>query len=767
MTTLLLSAALLTQQVDDLYARLSLEERVAQVCAVTIWEMKDAQGRFDAEKARRTVPHGIGHVCQFACSQRNDPEVVRDFVRDAQAYFISGTRPGIPAIFHEEVISGFATRGATVYPQQIGAAASFDPDLMRVKCRETGEAGRMVGCSFALSPMADVIYNSVWTRLEEGYGESGYLSAVMGTAFVEGLQQCESRGGRVKGLGACCKHFLGYGDIGGGLHRDWKDIHEDVILPHEAMIRRADATAVMTSYGEFKGVQAVSNPLLVQGLLRDYIGFNGAVVSDYGAVVWGTDALPEGPAREALQRRRAKEALLAGNDIDLQYGFSYRHLVDMVRSGEIPESAVERAVKRSLMLKARLGLLEKGAKLWSDGPVCLDRPEWRATARRLAEESVVLLKNDGVLPLGAAGGSAPRVALVGPNANSDWAMLGDYTYHCMQAFWQRNPQLYATPHIVTLKEALSPDIYARGVDWSESGESVVGGGGDARAKDLQLAVAGNQDETDFDKAVAAAAGADVIVAAMGENYTLCGEARQRPDDALPGRQAAFVKALLATGRPVVLVLFGGRNLVLDDETAERCAAVLHAYYPGEEGGHAVADILRGVVSPSGRLPMTYPRVVDRKDLTFGDGTDTPDRARWPFGHGLGYTKFRYAADGAARVNGEWVEIPFRLKNVGERAGTEVVQVYLKLGRTRLRAFGRISLDAGASARLVSRIPVESFAEWQGEAKGEWALRPGEYTVKIGASAWDTPVERTVRLDAGRRFPVRNVFFGSIEEIAKR
>lgn len=758
MLALLISASLLFKQVDDVYSKMTLEERVAQICGIWGGKLADKNGKFDPARARALIPHGIGHVCQFACTRRSMPDETRDFVKDVQNFIAKETRTAVPAVFHDEVITGIASRGATVYPQQIGVAASFDVDLMRVKCRETAEAGRMLGASFALSPMADVIYNSVWTRLEEGYGESGYLAAAMGVAFVEGLQQSAGRGGPIAGLGACAKHFLGYGTIGGGSSRDWKDIYEEVVLPHEAMIRRADASAVMTCYDEFRGEQAVSSDFLLNDVLRGYIGFKGVVVSDYGAVNWNMKKGGGKAEREALFKKRAKDAIMAGNDIELPQGLCYPRLIKMVKSGEIPESVLEKAVKRALTLKARLGLLSPGAKLYAEGPIDLDPPQWRATSRRLAEESVVLLKNNGVLPLSPSS----RIALVGPNANSDWAMLGDYTYQQMQAFWQQNPQIYDKPHIVTLKEALKSDVYARGVDWNKSGEAKVAGGGDARARDLQLARAGNLDETDFDKAVEAASRCDVIVAAMGENYMLSGEARQRATDKLPKRQDLFVKALLATGKPVVLVFFGGRNLVIDDETADKCAAILHAYYPGEEGGNAVAAILRGEVSPSGRLPMTYPRVYDRKDITFGDKSDTPERTRWPFGHGLTYTSFRYEQADDAYVKGDWAEVPFALSNTGSRDGTEVVQVYLDLGRTRLRAFGRVALRPGEKKNLVARIPLESFAEWDGEKTGKWALKTGKRTVRIGSSAWNTPVRAEIEIKESKSFPVRDVFFGFIE-----
>ena len=750
--------------VDEVYNRLTPEERAAQICATTAGNLCGKDGKFDHAKAAARFPHGIGHVCQFACNRTDKPEALVEFVNAVQKYFVEDSSSHIPAICHEEVISGLAARTATTYPQQIGIAATWNPELMRRKCRETSEAMQSVGCAFALSPMADVIYNSNWTRLEEGYGESGYLAAVMGTAFVQGLQESGK-------TAACTKHFLGYGTIGGGQNRPWRDIYEEVVLPHEAMIRAGGAAAVMTSYDQFKGEQAVSNSTLVKDILRGYIGFDGTVVSDYGAVAWGVKGVADPAEKKELQRRRAAEALKAGNDIDLPHGECYSFALDLVRDGLVTEEEFAAAVKNALLLKARTGLL--GAKCKELSPEELDRPEWRATARRLAEESIVLLKNDGILPLAPSA----QIALVGPNANSPWAMLGDYTYQCMQAFWRRNPREWDEPHIVTLKEGLEAlagkdsVVYERGCDWSKSGDALVSAGGDPRTAGLSLKLAESADRADFDAAVAAGRGADVVVCAMGENFTLCGESRQRASIRLAGDQEKLVRAMIATGRPVVLVMFNGRNEVLPQDIVEGCAAIVQAWYPGEEGGSAVASVLCGTVNPSGKLPVSYPRTENREDVTFGDGTDTPERVMWPFGFGLSYTTFEYSgirlADGpAASTADETVGVAFTLENAGERDGVEIAQVYVtsKGSPARLRGFARVELKKGECKRVAVRLPLESFARWEGGKDGEWVLSPGEYEIRVGASAWDVKASLPLTLAGGEvRFPVRNVFFASVEE----
>ena len=752
-------------EVDAVYESLSLRERLAEICAVNARRLRNDDGTFNVKAAERYLENGIGHICQFACNSEGTLEVERDFVKALQTWLIEKSTSGIPAVLHEEVITGFAGRGATVYPQQIGAACSFDPPLLRRKSGETAQAARAVGCTQALSPMVDVISNSNWTRLEEGFGESGYLSAAMGDAFVEGLQRNPGRHDRIRGVGACAKHFLGYGTIGGGESRPWPEIFDEVIYPYEAMMNRADALAVMPCYDKFKGVLAVTNRTMLTGLLRGYIGFKGVTLSDYGAV-----------------KNCGREALVAGNDIDLPHGAAYAKLLPALEKGDDAElnAAFERAVKNALRLKERLGILRvrrsKKIKtaadlpldhdLWTEGPLDLDRKEWRKTALELAEESMVLLKNDGVLPL-----KKVKVMLTGPNANSQWALTGDYTYHCMQAFWRRNPRNWSEPRMVTPLEAFLAlstkhqalsTVYARGVNWCEPGDVGVSAGGDPRSEGLGLKLAESADETDFDKAVAMAAESDVIIACMGENFTLCGENRQRRDDRLPGRQIEFTRALCATGKPVVLVVFGGRNQVLGD-LADKCAAIVQAWYPGEEGGTALVNLLTGKTNFSGKLSMTYPKSIDREPMMAYDRSDTDDRIQWPFGYGLSYTRFCYSS--ICRFvdlsnEKDWLEVPIKVRNAGEVKGTEIVEAYIVGEKKKLRAFGRVELGAGEEKEVLVRIPVESFGEYD----GEWIVKPGEYTVKIGGSSRDLPIEVKVKIEGERRFARRTQFFGAVVDV---
>ena len=425
--------------VDSVYEKLTLEERVAQLYGIYPNEIME-DGKFSIEKCREVIPYGVGHICQFACSLDMDADELRGFVRQVQDYLMNETRAGIPAIFHDEAITGIAAKGATVYPQQLGAACSWNPELQSVKTYQTRLAMRALGAQLALSPMVDVIRTAHWPRIEESYGEDGYLSAAIGAAFVKGLQA----GGLDEGIAATTKHFLGYG---GANTLAWKEIYEEVLMPHEVIIRQVGSTSLMTCYDKFKDEYAVSSDTLVNGILRSYLGFKGAVVSDYYSVTHSGIGVTDA---EYL-KQCAADAINAGNDLEFPTNAAYRYLPELLAEGRVSGETFERAVKRALMMKARAGLLAPNPFICADGPLDLDRPEWRMTSYELACQSIVMLKNDGVLPLA----EGRRIALVGPNANTYWCMLGDYTFQSMQAFWQSNVVDPSCLEINTLYETLS------------------------------------------------------------------------------------------------------------------------------------------------------------------------------------------------------------------------------------------------------------------------------------------------------------------------
>ena len=734
------------QQVDELYGKMSQEERIAQLKSMYMDDLFNEEGELDTAKCRELIPYGIGHFSQFAMQQPRDPNALRDRAAAIQDWLINHTPNGIPALLHEEVLSGVNTLGATIYPQQIGQAGSFNPGLAELKTLQTSTLMRKMGGVLALSPMVDVCRTPSFNRLEESYGEDGYLSAVMGTAFVSGLQQGDLK----RGVGACSKHYLGYG---GGGDADEKELMEEILLPHEAMIRLTGSKAVMPGYHAVHGTKCVANSEILQDILRGYLGFDGMVVSDYTAI----DQLPdlETPVEKAAA------AINGGNDVDFPFGANYQYLQEAIDKGLVKPETLERAVKNVLRFKFSAGLFDKDGYLYTTEKITLDTPEERQTAYDIATQSVVLLENNGVLPLK----EAKNILLTGPNANSIWAMCGDYTYPAMSYFWKRVEDVadHDQPHIVKLLEGMNagkPEgvnlMYTRGCDWTEDIETLYGEGGDERAWEYALlhrkVDAG--EKADLKEALTMASQADVIVAAMGENVMLCGENRDRKGLRLPGKQEQFVEELIKTGKPVVLVMFGGRAQVVAG-LAERCAAVIQAWYPGEEGGRAVADILYGKVSPSAKLSVSYPNTEINEPICYNYAAEQDPRIQWPFGYGLSYTTFEYAnlkIDKEAATNAEAVNLSFEIRNTGKVAADEVAQIYLSptsanqnIRSIQLQGFARVSLQPGESKTVNMVLYTDQFGYYTNNGQRQWNIAPGDYIVKVGASSADIRLQGGVTL----------------------
>ena len=680
----------LEQQVDELYAKMSQEERIALLRSMYMDELFDEQGKLDTAKCKQLIPYGIGHFSQFCMQQPREPQVLRDRAIAIQDWLMNNTPNGIPALLHEEVLSGVNTLGSTIYPQQIGQAGSFNPELAKLKTLQTGTVLRKMGGIFALSPMVDVCRTPSFNRLEESYGEDGYLSAVMGTAFVDGLQQGDLK----KGVGACSKHYLGYG---GGGDADEKEMMEEILLPHEAMIRLTGSVAVMPGYHDVHGIRCVANSEILQDILRDYVGFDGMVVSDYTAIdqIPNIDSVVE----------KAAAAINAGNDVDFPHGANYQYLQEAIDKGLVKPEVLERAVKNVLRIKFRMGLFDKDAYLYSKEEIKLDSPEERQTAYDIASQSVVLLENNGV--------------------------------RC---------------------------------DWTEDIETKYGETGDARAWEYNLLhrKVDSGEKADKQEALKMAKEADVIVAAMGENVMLCGENRDRQGLRLPGKQEQFVEELIKTGKPVVLVMFGGRAQVIAG-LAEKCAAIIQAWYPGEEGGNAVADILYGKVSPSAKLSVSYPNVEIDKPICYNYTAEKDPRIAWPFGYGLSYTTFDYQnlkADAEVATSAECVNVAFEVKNTGKMAADEVVQIYLsptneqqQIRPKQLQGFARVKLEPGETKTVKVKLYTDQFGYYSHQDKRQWNVAPGQYEVKVGASSEDIRLQQAITLkgDAITK-PLRNHYF---------
>ena len=796
------------QTINELYERMSQEERIAQLRSMYMDDLFDKQGQLDTNQCRKLIPYGIGHFSQYASQKQMDPNVLRDRVAAVQEWLMQHTPNGIPALFHEEVLSGINTRGATIYPQQIGQACSFNPELAELKTRQTSTAMRKMGGVLSLSPMVDVCRNPSFNRLEESYGEDAYLSAVMGVAFVRGLQQ----GDLSRGVGACSKHYLGYG---GGGDAPEKELMEDILMPHEAMIRLADSRCVMPGYHAMAdtnnaNTNCVANARILNDILRGYLGFDGMVVSDYTAI----DQLPPLTSHSSplTPSERAAAAINGGCDVDFPFGANFQYLQEAIDQGLVTPEVLERAVKNVLRYKYRSGLFDSKPYLYAKGDIKLDTPEERQTSYEIATQSIVLLQNDSnLLPLTshssplASHPSPLRILLTGPNANTMWAMCGDYSFPAMTFFWKKVETDLDHPHVITLLEGMRnrlPEgdtlLYSRGCDWTEEIETKFSHIGDKRSWEYPLLhrKVNSGEVANKEEALAMADSADVIIAAVGENVMLCGENRDRQGLRLPGKQEQYVEELLATGKPVVLVVFGGRAQVISG-LAERCAAVIQAWYPGEEGGHAVADILFGNVSPSAKLAVSYPAeeiytpICYSYPLTSHPSpltshpsplTSSPSHPltsnsiQWPFGYGLSYTTFEYkhlAIDDGVRTNEPFVNLSFEVKNTGKVAATEIAQIYISpapnsplashLSPLKLQGFARVSLEPRQSKTVRVKLYTEQLGYYSREGQERrWNVLPGKYIVKIGASSADIRLEDQLTLvgDSIHK-PLREQYFSDI------
>ena len=740
------SPTALDDRVDELVARMTLEEKLAQI--VGFWEKDDGeavaplQGEFAVEQGLdEATRHGLGHLTRPYGTRPVDPAERARWLWELQRRLVRDTRLGIPALVHEETLTGLSAWRAATFPTPLAWGAAFDPDLVHEMAALIGRSMRALGVHQGLAPVLDVVRDPRWGRVEECISEDPYLVGTIGTAYVRGLQ--------TQGVHATVKHFVGYSASQAG--RNFAPVHagarevEDVLLPpFEMAVLDGGVRSVMHSYAEIDGVPVAADERLLTGVLRDRWGFDGTVVADYYGIAFLHRL--HGVARDLADA--AGQALAAGVDIELPTGDAYlAPLADAVRSGAIDAALVDRAVTRVLTQKADLGLLD--ATFDDDPPTSfeLDSAEHRRVAARLAAESVVLLANDGTLPLTAPA----RVAVIGPNADRAAAHFGCYSF--LNHVLVHHPEAEAGIDVPTVREALA-------AEWPAS----------AVVQALGCAV-DDPDTSGFAAAVAAADDADVAVLVMGDHSGLfgrgtVGEGCDRDDLELPGVQRALVEAVLDTGTPVVLVLLTGRPYAVDWALA-RCAAVVQAFFPGEEGGAAVAGVLSGRVNPSGRLPVSLPRSAGAQPYTYlhprlGGDSDVTNLASTPalaFGHGLSYTAYEHrdlTVDPGATTAGP-VRMRVRVTNTGERAGDDVVQLYghdVVASVTRpvaqLLGYQRVHLEPGECREVEFVVPAARLAFTN--RHGVRVVEPGEVRFWVGRSCADVETEAAVVL-SGAVHPV--------------
>jgi beta-xylosidase len=742
------------ERVNDLLGRMTLEEKIAQLYSVWLGgattpgedvapHQHDLVGALDWPAL---VANGLGQLTRPYGTAPVEPLAGAHALAGLQRQIVAASRFGIPALAHEECLSGVMAWRATCYPTPLAWGATFDPALVQRMGAQIGTAIRALGLHQGLAPVLDVTRDPRWGRTEETMGEDPYLCATLGTAYVKGMQSA--------GVVATLKHFVGYSASRAGRNfapvavgrRELADV---LMLPFEMAIRDGGAGSVMPSYAAVDGVPVAADAELLTALLRDAWCFTGTVVADYFEV--GFLAEQHGVAADLADA--AALALTAGIDVELPSVRCYGEpLLAAVRSGAVPEALVDRAARRVLAQKCVLGLLDADWQRDADWPgdaphaIDLDPPQARALARELAEASVVLLANDGTLPLRPPA----TVAVVGPLADDPYGMVGCYSFpsHTGKA----HPGLSLGVDMPTVLASLQAELpgtrfaYAAGCTVSDV------------------------DRSGFGAAVTAATQADVCVAVLGDHAGLfgrgtSGEGCDVAELRLPGVQGELLNAVLATGTPVVLVMLSGRPYALG-AYADRLAAVVQAFFPGEEGGPAVAGVLSGRVCPSGRLPIGVPRDTGGQPATYlttmlGHRTDVSTVDPTPlfaFGHGLSYTAFEWSeVDGDVTeisTDGE-LAVSLTVRNTGDRAGVEVVQLYLhdpvaQVTRpaTRLVGYARVPLDAGAARRVTFTFHAD-LASFTGRA-GHRVVEPGDLELRLAASSVDVRAIVPVRLTGPER-----------------
>jgi beta-glucosidase len=745
-------------RVDDLLARMTLEEKIAQI--ITIWDNKpeilDDKAQFDPAKMSVKFPDGIGQFARPSDTKGPaSPRVVkwrdiRDTVRlvnAMQKHALTQTRLGIPILMHEEGLHGYAALDATSFPQAIALASSWDPDLLREVNVVIGREIRARGVSLALSPVVDVARDPRWGRIEETFGEDPYLVGEMGVAAVEGLQGTS----KATTLGpdkvfATLKHLTGHGQPESGTNVGPANISERTLReyffpPFEQVVKRTGIQAVMASYNEIDGVPSHANKWLLGDVLRGEWGFKGAVVSDYYAI-------EEMARRHNIAKDNAGAALLAlaaGVDSDLPTGAAYSTLLGSVREGKVPEAAIDQAVRRMLAMKFRAGLFENPYADADAAVKITNNAEAKALALKAAQRSIILLKNDGMLPLNL-GTKVPTIAVIGPSAAV--ARLGGY---------------YGQPAVtVSILDGIKAKvgkraniIFAQGVKITEDddwwGDEVK----------LPYPVVNRLLILD---AVQAAKNADQIILTLGDTEQTSREGwaeshlGDRDSLDLVGEQQELFDALKALGKPITVVLINGRPASIN-KTAVEANAILEGWYLGEQGGNAVADVLFGDVNPGGKLPVTFPRSVGQLPFVYNH-KPTARRgylfankdALYPFGFGLSYSTFELGAPTLSPTtipaNGT-VTVTVPVKNTSNRAGDETVQIYVRdkvSSVTRsvkdLKAFKRVTLAAGETKNVAFTLNSEAFHFWND--KMQRVVEPGEFEIMAGSNSVDVkPVTLTI------------------------
>jgi beta-glucosidase len=743
------------KRVKDLLSRMTLDEKAAQMMCV--WQQKaetlvDAEGNFDLQKAKAAFKtgRGLGQVGRPSdAGGGKDARGTAELTNAIQRFFIEHSRLGIPVIFHEECLHGQAAIDATSFPQPIALGATFNPELVEALFAMTAEEARLRGTHQALTPVVDVARDPRWGRVEETYGEDPYLVSQLGIAAVLGFQGDATFTDKKRVI-ATLKHFVAHGQPESGMNCapanvSMRVLRETFLYPFKEALDKGGAISVMASYNEVDGVPSHASRWLLRDVLRKEWGFKGFIVSDYYAI-WELGDRPDTHGHHVAKDKREACALSvqAGVNIELPEPDCYLHLVELVRKGVLKESQLDDLVAPMLYWKFKMGLFDDPYVDPDEAEEVVGREANRKLALQAAREAVTLLKNENdLLPLDLH--SIQAIAVIGPNAHR--SLLGGYSG--------------VPKHNVTVLNGIKEKVSDRvNVLYSEGCKITLGGSWN---QDEVTASDPDEDRRQIAQAIKVAKEADVIVLAIGGNEQTSREAwnlnhmGDRTSLDLIGRQDELVKAMLATGKPVIVFLFNGRPLSIN-YVSQNVPAIFECWYLGQETGHAIADVLFGDFNPGGKLPITIPRSAGhlpayynhkpsaRRGYLFDDVSPL-----YGFGYGLSYTTFaidnlrltkkKISRDGSTRVQVD-------VTNTGLLAGTEVVQMYIRdlvSSVTRpikeLKGFKKVALQPGETETVSLEVTPELLAFYDVDMKH--VVEPGEFEIMVGNSSRDADLQKVI------------------------
>jgi beta-glucosidase-like glycosyl hydrolase len=752
----------ISERVKDLLSRMTIEEKIAQLHAFWLILSEDGQHQIrsndeftrssDPDRLHQLLSYGLGQITRPLGSHGVDARKGVRALNRLQQFLCQETRLGIPAISHEECLNGLMARGSTMFPSALAYGSTWNPALIEKVGEIIGREARSVGCHQGLAPVLDVSRDARWGRTEETFGEDPYLVGVLATRYVRGLQ------GPNRDFLATLKHFAGHSFSEGArnhapVHLGWRELNDIFLLPFEMAVKQANAGSVMPAYHDIDGEPCHASHLLLTEVLRQQWGFDGIVVADYV----GISLLYRDHKVAADAAGAAALAFNAGLDIELPGEDCAVHLKTALDRGQITIEKINEIVSRVLTEKFRLGLFEH--PYTDETQIALRTPEAIEVAGEVARQSVVILENKGILPLASKQGK--RIAVIGPTAADPMALLSGYSFpvHLIVNDMTEDADDIVTPLAAFQQKFGVGNVrYTQGCPILEERRAgtPVFPGDVTDGSDLNRSSPVSQRLDLIPVAAANAKSADVAVVCVGDLAGLfqtgtVGEGSDTDSLALPGVQQRLVEAVVATGTPTVVVITGGRPYNLGG-LESRVAGLVIAFSGGQRGGQGLVDVLTGQVEPTGRLTVSVPKSAGAMPYYYNHklkSSGTPIAlhfgARYPFGHGLSYTRFDYRdlklAQNQIDIETGEIVLSFTLNNAGERTGTEIPQLYIRdclasLVRPvkELRAFGRVTLQPGQTAEITFRVPVDML-NFTGPA-GQRTIEPGLFELQVGASSAD-------------------------------